>query len=362
MLKPSLTLTSTKNLLKLRLQTLRPRLPRRPESQPLLDIITSRTLRAYSSVLFGDNTQKAARNNPRRRIRTLDPAKLTLDDHLDLSSMTYPSLRFVPRSAKSLPGDTPWTWRFAYIIKLGDLERFPPGTHGFMYYHVPPNSSPLAGELRFRITPSTSPMSFAAGADLLAENDQPWRYPLYKIMMRPEASREIAALLLQDQLVSQRTLDLAAAAALSLRSEKGVSGVGRRSSMVSAMPTLSTFGQEFTYRVRIDSTLHYLFVGSETIVRRAVTRPTQFRVWVDGMHVHYCPFEGTGSVCPPSILAHAYVVVIFIRDFDLLLRAIEAPGTRWKTCRRHARHPLYRPHNTCPVARRMHVPRAAYAA
>ena len=361
MLKPSLTLTSTKNL-KLRLLTLWPRLPRRPESQLLPEFITSRTWRAYSSVSFGDHTQKAARNNPRRRIRTLDPAKLTLDDHLDLSSMTYPSLRFVPRSAKSLPGDTPWTWRFAYIIKLGDMERFPPGTHGFMYYHVPPNSSPLAGELRFRITPSISPMDFAAGADLLIENDQPWRYPLYKIMMRPEASREITALLLQDQLVSQRTLDLAAAAALSLRSEKGVSGVGRRSSMVSAMPTLSTFGQEFTYRVRIDSTLHYLFVGSETIVRRAVTRPTQFRVWVDGMHVHYCPFEGTGSVCPPSILAHAYVVVIFIRDFDLLLRAIEAPGTRWKTCRRHPRQTLYRPHSTCPVARRMHVPRAAYAA
>ncbi|KAM5537520.1 hypothetical protein V8D89_008847, partial [Ganoderma adspersum] len=242
-------------------------------------------------------TQQTARNHARRRIRTLDPAKLTLDDYLDLSSMTHPSLRFVPHSAKSLPGDNPWSWRFAYVIKLGDLERYPPGTHGFMYYHVPPNSSPLAGELRFRITPSPSPMSFASGADLLTENGQPWRYPLYKIMMRPEASREIAALLLQDQLVSQRTLDLAAAAALSLRSEKGAASVGRGSGMVSAMPTLSAFGQEFTYRVRADSTLHYLFVGPETIVRRIVSRVAQFRMWVDEMRVHYCPFEGTLVCC-----------------------------------------------------------------
>ena len=234
-----------------------------------------------------------------------------------------------------------------------------------MYYHVPPNSSPLAGELRFRITPSTSPMDFAAGADLLIENDQPWRYPLYKIMMRPEASREIAALLLQDQLASQRTLDLAAAAASSLCSEKAAAGVGRGSGMVSAMPTLSAFGQEFTYRVRPDSTLHYLFVGPGTIVRRAVKRLAQFLTSVDGMRVRYCPFEGTVLVAfVLSRYSRACLCLrsFFVRDFGLLLRAVEAPRTRWKTCRRHPRQTLCRPHNTCPVARRMHVPRAAYAA
>ncbi|KAI1783726.1 hypothetical protein LXA43DRAFT_1129776 [Ganoderma leucocontextum] len=55
-----------------------------------------------------------------------------------------------------------------------------------MHYYIPAHgSSPLAGELRFRVTtpPSRDPATFATGADLLTERGgRPWRYPLYKIV------------------------------------------------------------------------------------------------------------------------------------------------------------------------------------
>ena len=66
-----------------------------------------------------------------------------------------------------------------------------------MYYYVPAHSPPLAGELRFRITSSRDPASFATGADLLTERSMPWKYPLYKMVWRPQL-RDIVLLLLQD--------------------------------------------------------------------------------------------------------------------------------------------------------------------
>ena len=49
--------------------------------------------------------------------------------------------------------------------------------------------------------------SFAAGSDLSTECSMPWRYPLHEIVCRVDYG-VIVALLRQDDLVSQRTLDL----------------------------------------------------------------------------------------------------------------------------------------------------------
>ncbi|KAF8816983.1 hypothetical protein BYT27DRAFT_7205417 [Phlegmacium glaucopus] len=58
---------------------------------------------------------------------------------------------------------------------------YPPDTKGFLYYTTPPERPRISGELRFRLTSSDDPMSFASGSDLLRLNGQPWSRPLYVI-------------------------------------------------------------------------------------------------------------------------------------------------------------------------------------
>ncbi|KAI1781648.1 hypothetical protein LXA43DRAFT_859785, partial [Ganoderma leucocontextum] len=164
---------------------------------------------------------------------------------------------------------------------------FPAGTHGFLYYSVPPNSSPLAGELRFRITPSRDPQSFATGSVLLTERGMPWRYPLYKIVCRPNY-RHITALLLQDGLVSQQTMDLAIAAVASLRISAGIARVVEMSSS-----TLSAFGQEFVYHLGPNAPNRCLFIGPDSIHRQKARSFASFQVTVPGgKYAQYSPFEG----------------------------------------------------------------------
>ena len=58
---------------------------------------------------------------------------------------------------------------------------YPPDTNGFLYYTTPPDRPRIAGELRFRVTSSDDPASFANGSDLLRMNGQLWSRPLYVI-------------------------------------------------------------------------------------------------------------------------------------------------------------------------------------
>ncbi|KAI1781645.1 hypothetical protein LXA43DRAFT_908147 [Ganoderma leucocontextum] len=221
----------------------------------------------------------------RRRIRTLNPARLTPDDYLDFSSRGHPHLGVV----------LPFTDRPAYRPRLYATPSewssgvFPPGTHGFLYYHVPPNSPPLAGELRFRLTSSRNPSSFGTGSDLLTEQGMPWSYPLWKLLCREEC-REITSLLVQDGLVSQRTLNIAAEGAALLR--KGPTMTGESSKKISKSPVLSTFGQTFDFRYGMGWNRLYLLAGRDAIVRQSFRWIVMFQVRVDGKIAHYCPFEG----------------------------------------------------------------------
>lgn len=61
---------------------------------------------------------------------------------------------------------------------------------GFLYYHAPKPATPLAGTMRFRLTPDFDPASgvspqsaFAAGSDLLIPDagDLPWSVPIWSI-------------------------------------------------------------------------------------------------------------------------------------------------------------------------------------
>ena len=142
-------------------------------------------------------------------VRTLDRTKLTPRDYIDISRIARPRITFAPLSpAPHEDSNLPHVQ-----INAGPLnEGFPPNTAGFLYYHVPPYSPPLAGEVRFRITPSSDPASFAAGSDLLMENGLPWRI-LLLYMAAKDSFGGLCATLLRDQLVTPQLLDTAASAA-----------------------------------------------------------------------------------------------------------------------------------------------------
>ncbi|KAF9031316.1 hypothetical protein BJ165DRAFT_1599301 [Panaeolus papilionaceus] len=104
----------------------------------------------------------ATRQN--RPIITLDPKKLVQlqQPAIDLSNLQvarvfplggYSVLKFDSRSTQYIP--------------------FPSGTRGFLYYHSPSDRPRIAGQLRFRVTPSDDPASFSHGHDLTFSRTSP---------------------------------------------------------------------------------------------------------------------------------------------------------------------------------------------
>ncbi|KAI1785730.1 hypothetical protein LXA43DRAFT_1036693 [Ganoderma leucocontextum] len=162
----------------------------------------------------------------------------------------------------------------------------------------------------------------------------PWKYPLHKIVVRPEY-REVAALLLQDGLVSQRTLDLATSAVASMATSLDVTHVEQ---MLSAAPVLSAFGQEFDYRFGVNSGCLCLFASADAIYRQYTRRIASF--WAAagpdrvGKRREYSPFEGSAICCfeRSTLPEHAGKRVIVIRinrfvDNDPI-RDVPAPDGR----------------------------------
>jgi hypothetical protein len=64
------------------------------------------------------------------------------------------------------------------VSKSGKRLPYPPDTNAFLYYFMPPEKPPIAGELRLRLTSSDDPASFESGSDLLGSNGQAWSRPL----------------------------------------------------------------------------------------------------------------------------------------------------------------------------------------
>jgi hypothetical protein len=99
------------------------------------------------------------------RISTFHPDLLRKADHINVSSKS----RF---KIKTTRGSIPIQMSYSLLHEVG---RFPEGSHGFLYYHIPPGLPPIAGEIRFRVTPTSNPASFRQGVDLLTPHGIPWR-------------------------------------------------------------------------------------------------------------------------------------------------------------------------------------------
>ena len=66
----------------------------------------------------------------------------------------------------------------SYASERAKRYPFPPATSGFFYYRSPPPGAPdIAGDIRFRVTNTADPRSFAHGTDLTIHGI-PWLIPL----------------------------------------------------------------------------------------------------------------------------------------------------------------------------------------
>ncbi|KAI5825545.1 hypothetical protein K523DRAFT_313182 [Schizophyllum commune Tattone D] len=93
-------------------------------------------------------------------VATLDPARRSSSDALDLSSCARPTIQLPSGKAKLLYYRT----RGLLADNRQSLVRFPADAVGFLYFHA------HTGSLRFRIVPSRLPEDFDAGRDLLLPN------------------------------------------------------------------------------------------------------------------------------------------------------------------------------------------------
>lgn len=251
----------------------------------LLELSHARQLTTARHQSSQDPTQTACRRLT-RHVRTLDPNKLSPSDYIDLSTRHQPDVTFIVWSPDPKRAQMPLLGRVSG--KAFPNERFPPNATGFLYYHIPPHSPPLAGEVRFRIIPSPDPASFAAGTDLLMDHGVPWKIPLL-YMSGIGRYTGLRTLLLQDELITPQLLDIATSAAATLVTTDDGRKVGLCTTAI-----VSSFGRGFNFQLGIKYGT-WLTIGKDTVLRRRVQTFGVFRVPVDGIDrtVKYFPYEGS---------------------------------------------------------------------
>ncbi|KAI0351143.1 hypothetical protein OH77DRAFT_1487921 [Trametes cingulata] len=160
-------------------------------------------------------------------------------------------------------------WPGPRIVLRPDGAARPPGLQhrdlrGFLYYwRPPPTVTPLAGELRFRITASDNPSSLHYGKNYAVRNSGPWRLSLLCIAWRiPYAP--LRKKLLEEGLVDAGTMKLAG--------ELGkVSGIRRQSALI-----VHSFFQPFIIDLR-EPVFKFYFLGRKTLQQCLVPNMVSFR-------------------------------------------------------------------------------------
>ncbi|TBU54997.1 hypothetical protein BD310DRAFT_718106 [Dichomitus squalens] len=187
----------------------------------------ARQLTTGSRELEGDSPQpeRPKRRQKLRKIRTLDPTKLSPRDYVDFSMLRQPNVELVAQSSDLNDASNALLGRLSATINARGIRdgKFPPNTAGFLYYHTPPYSPPLAGEVRFRITPSPDTASLSEGNDLLTEYGIPWKIPLLH-MTDKKGYTGLQTLLLRDGLVTPQLLDIATSISKSVKTLSRIVG------------------------------------------------------------------------------------------------------------------------------------------
>lgn len=146
---------------------------------PVVSLLRSYSLATIPAEKVDGIYKSKAKRIRRAAISTLDQHKLLPSDFIDISNRCFrPGIRF--------QNDTSvYPWQMCYHDDQGKASQFPPDSAGFLYYHQPQDGTPLAGELRFRLTPSNLPQSFSRGKDCLTPNGAVWKMPLLALYRFP---------------------------------------------------------------------------------------------------------------------------------------------------------------------------------
>ncbi|KAJ7468243.1 hypothetical protein B0H11DRAFT_2045993, partial [Mycena galericulata] len=124
---------------------------------------------------YRTNAQRRVWGDSRRVVSTLDPSRLANADFVDISDLSSVQISFLRFNDT---GD-----RLHYMAgPQGHIFPFPPRTRGFFYFRSAFDLSPLAGGLRFRISPNDISSSFSRGHDLLLPSGSPWELLLPRMV------------------------------------------------------------------------------------------------------------------------------------------------------------------------------------
>ncbi|KAJ7645751.1 hypothetical protein B0H17DRAFT_449571 [Mycena rosella] len=153
---------------------------------------------------------------------------------------------------------------------------FPDHTRGFLYFHSDPHAGPLAGGIRFRVTPDNSPSSFPAGQDVLAPHGLPWEILLAQIACRANYAG-IAAQLVRETLVTPEQLSRCR---------------GLFSQRAHIEPQNTIFHLASPFRINFSSPISLTVAGDEV---HNVVLPGVFRASAE-YNKKYFPWSGSGIV------------------------------------------------------------------
>ncbi|KAJ7652379.1 hypothetical protein DFH06DRAFT_1205992 [Mycena polygramma] len=224
---------------------------------------------ARACISMDANIQKAPESPIRQRsklrvISTLNPRLIKSSDRVyifPLQQQFYAS--FISSSTTAL---VPY-----YRISTTQMMPFPDHSSGFMYYHNPPQATPLEGSVRLRPTPDERWESFFYGKDLTLPSGAVWELNLPQLACR-KALSPFCDQLLYDKLVTHEQL----ARCRELFANTTVT------------PSLTLFRLEQEFPVNFGRTINLSILG-EALHRLALT--TVFTETVDGVQTF--PWRGT---------------------------------------------------------------------
>ncbi|TFK18555.1 hypothetical protein FA15DRAFT_675179 [Coprinopsis marcescibilis] len=192
--------------------------------------LTPRSVHISAALIYKTDTRK-------RVISTLDPAKLSESDHIDVSDLSLANAhRHAPLGQPEYEVDCKtvankrislnyYSDRQQLSNKQWHQHQFPANTRGFLYWYngrprpplsslesnsatLPPSSAlfPTSG-IRFSVIHTPTPSKiFTDGQDLLLPTGAPWEIPLHSLLIKPK-HRIFRQMLVDDGLIPQSVVE-----------------------------------------------------------------------------------------------------------------------------------------------------------
>ncbi|TFK83910.1 hypothetical protein K466DRAFT_602453 [Polyporus arcularius HHB13444] len=250
---------------------------------------------------------------------TLDRKRLTREDYVTFTPWTGPGCALQVREHSDGRPRVALLRSPQLDTKLQSRPKNEGG--GFLYYRRPLHAPPLAGELRFRLTPSNDPDGFLHGLDYTPAETAgfPWCLHLPDIARNLSFAPIRHLLTVSDGLVPQRLMNIAWK-----HPRLNQAGSTRRTRYLHA------FGQPFA--LPLERTCHtFTFVGTERLDRATLQALTCIpRTGSDGIYTPNLKFHrlflGTAICCfePSSLPEHSGKRVVVIR----ILRSLDTDPIR----------------------------------